>query len=82
MSKLVKDNMSDLLSFTETQKLLDSISTDHKKLVKDVIPEAIGVQDLQTILQNLLKEHVSIKDLPSILEAVLQKNQNNLMLKN
>ena len=70
LTEVVKDHMPDLLSYGETQKLLDQIRDDHKKLIEDVIPEKISVTILQRILQNLLKERVSIRDLPTILEAI------------
>lgn len=69
LTELVKENITDLLSYTETQKLLDEIGEEHKKLIKDVIPDVISISTLQKILQNLLSEMISIRDLPNILEA-------------
>jgi flagellar biosynthesis protein FlhA len=62
--------MADLLSYAETQKLLDELPPEHQKLVADVIPEQISVGGLQRVLQNLLRERVSIRDLPTILEGI------------
>jgi flagellar biosynthesis protein FlhA len=70
LTEIVKDNMPELLSFSETQKLLDELSQTHQKLVADVIPSQIAVGGLQRVLQNLLSERVSIRDLPTILEGV------------
>ncbi len=75
LTELVKDNMSDLLSYTETQKLLDEIQDSHKKLISDLIPSQITVGSLQRVLQNLLSERVSIRDLPAIIEAVAEGAQ-------
>jgi len=70
LTELVKDNMSELLSHAETQKLLDELPKEQQKLVADLIPSQISVGGVQRVLQNLLGERVSIRDLPNILEGV------------
>ena len=72
LTELVKDNMADLLSYAEAQKLLDELSKDQQKLVADVIPSQITLSGLQRVLQNLLSERVSIRDLPTILEGIAE----------
>jgi flagellar biosynthesis protein FlhA len=72
LTEVVKDNMPDLLSYAETQKLLNEIDKESQKLVADVIPGQVTVNGLQRILQNLLAERVSIRDLSTILEAVAE----------
>jgi len=70
ITELVKDNMSDLLSYAETQKLLDELPKEYQKLVGDVIPGQMTIGGLQRILQNLVSERVSVRDLPTILEGI------------
>jgi flagellar biosynthesis protein FlhA len=70
LTEIIKDNMAELLSYTETQKLLDELGKEHKKLVEEIVPTQITVGGLQRVLQNLLSERVSIRDLPAILEGV------------
>lgn len=72
LTEVIKDNMSELLSYAETQKLLDELDKDQQKLVSDLIPNAISVGGVQRILQNLLNERISIRDLPGILEAIAE----------
>src|SRR3546814_5638341 len=72
LTELVRDNMSELLSYGETQKLLDEPGDRHQKLVADVIPAQITVGALQRVLQNLLAERISIRDLPTIIEGVAE----------
>jgi len=69
LTEVIKDNMSELLSYSETQKLLNELDKDHQKLVADVIPTQISIGGFQRVLQNLLNERVSIRDLPAILEG-------------
>jgi len=70
LTEVIKENIAELLSYGETQKLLDKIGEDHKKLITDSIPSQISVSGVQRILQNLLAEMVSIRDLPTIMEAI------------
>ncbi|MBL8705459.1 MAG: flagellar biosynthesis protein FlhA [Rhodospirillales bacterium] len=70
LTEIVKDNMAEMLSYTETQKLLNELDKEHQKLVADVVPTQITIGGIQRVLQNLLGERVSIRDLPTILEGV------------
>jgi len=70
LTEVIKDNMAELLSYSETQKLLDELNKEQQKLVADVIPSQITVSGLQRILQNLLAERISVRDLPTILEGI------------
>ncbi|HYD99916.1 MAG TPA: flagellar biosynthesis protein FlhA [Alphaproteobacteria bacterium] len=70
LTEVIKDNMPDLLSYAETQKLLDELAKEQQKLVADVVPGQIALSGLQRVLQNLLAERISIRDLPTILEGV------------
>jgi flagellar biosynthesis protein FlhA len=77
LTEQIKENITDLLSYSETQKLIDKMAIDHKQLVKDVIPDLVSIATLQKVLQNLLSEMISIRDLPSILEAVADSTRAN-----
>ena len=70
LTELVRDQMAELLSFAETQKLLDELPREHQKLVADLIPQQINTAGVQRVLQALLSERVSIRDLPTILEGI------------
>jgi flagellar biosynthesis protein FlhA len=70
LTETIKDNMAELLSYAETQKLLDELDKSHQKLIADMIPTQIAIGGVQRVLQNLLAERVSIRDLPTILEGI------------
>ena len=70
LTEIIRDNMSELLSYAETQKLLDELEQPQQKLVEDLIPNQISVGGLQRVLQNLLSERISVRDLSTILEGV------------
>jgi flagellar biosynthesis protein FlhA len=70
LAELVRDMMPELLSYSETQKLLDDLPRGNQKLVADLIPGMISTGGVQRVLQALLAERVSIRDLPTILEGI------------
>ncbi len=70
LTEVIKEHMPDMLSYAETQKLLDELPSHHKKLVDDLIPQQISLSGVQRVLQNLLGERVSIRDLATILEGI------------
>ncbi len=82
LTEIVKDNLADLLTRSELDKLLDEIRGTHGKLIDELVPEKISKPVLQKVLQNLLRERVSIRDLPGILEALAEvmPGQRNLTL--
>ncbi|QEK39438.1 flagellar biosynthesis protein FlhA [Candidatus Sneabacter namystus] len=69
ISNLIRENISDLLSYTDVCHLVEQLSLQHRKLVQDVIQDVVPITLLQKVLQNLLSEGISIRDLPGILEA-------------
>ena len=83
ITEVIKDNMPDLLSYAEMQKLLDDLPKENQKLVGDLIPTQISVSGIQRVMQNLLAERISIRDLPTILEGIAEATgytQNIVMI--
>jgi flagellar biosynthesis protein FlhA len=72
LTEILKDNMPDLLSYGEVQKLLKDLQADQKKLIEDLVPSVVSVTTIQRVLQALLRERVSIRDLPTILEGIAE----------
>ncbi|GIX10069.1 flagellar biosynthesis protein FlhA [Elioraea sp.] len=70
LTELVRDHLAELLSFADTQKLLDELPREHQRLVADLTAAQIGTGTIQRVLQALLAERVSIRDLPTILEGI------------
>jgi flagellar biosynthesis protein FlhA len=77
LTEILKDNMADLLSYGEVQKLLKDLPADQKKLVEDLIPAVVSATTVQRVLQALLKERVSIRDLGAILEGLAEVAPHN-----
>jgi flagellar biosynthesis protein FlhA len=72
LTEVVKDNIADLLTYAEVQKLLADVHKDMEKLLADIVPARLSLSGIQRILQNLLAEGISIRDLPTILEGIAE----------
>ena len=72
LTEILKDNMADLLSYAEVQKLLKELPAEQKKLVDELVPSVVSVTTIQRVLQAMLRERVSIRDLPQILEGIAE----------
>ena len=70
LTEVLRDGLPELLSYTETQKLLADLPGDQQKLVSDLVPGRVTLATVQRVLQSLLGEGVSIRDLATILEAI------------
>lgn len=70
LTEVVRAHAQDLLGRQEVQALIDTIKKTHPAVVKEVIPDALSLGEVQKVLQSLVKERVSIRDLVSILETM------------
>ncbi len=70
LTELLKNNMSELLSYGELQKLLKELPKEQSELVKDIVPAQITASGIQRVLQLLLAERISVRDLSTILEGI------------
>jgi flagellar biosynthesis protein FlhA len=70
LTELLKNNMSDLLSYGEVQKLLKDLPKEQGELIKDIVPSLVTISGIQRVLQLLLSERISIRDLSTILEGI------------
>ncbi len=72
LAEVIKQNAHELLSRSETKRLVDRLNDSHPKLVEELIPKLLTLGELQRVLQQLLREQVSIRDLGSILESLVE----------
>jgi flagellar biosynthesis protein FlhA len=70
LTEVVRENLPDMLSYAETQKLLAELPQEYQKLLAELVPARITTAGIQRVLQGLLVERISIRDLPLILEAI------------
>ncbi|MCE2716786.1 MAG: flagellar biosynthesis protein FlhA [Pseudomonadota bacterium] len=72
LTEVIKDNIGEMVTFADVQKLLDDMNETYKKLLNDIVPGQITVGGIQRVLQNLVGERISIRDLPTILEGIAE----------
>ncbi|WP_156466997.1 MULTISPECIES: flagellar biosynthesis protein FlhA [unclassified Phenylobacterium] len=70
LTEVLKENMPDLLTYAEVQKLIKDLPAEQKKLADDLIPSVVTATTVQRVLQSLLRERISIRDLGAILEGI------------
>ncbi len=71
ITELIRENSWELLTRSETQKLLDNVSKTYPKIVEELIPAQLTLGAVQRVLQNLLRERVPVRDIVTILETLL-----------
>lgn len=70
LTEVVRTHASEMLGRQEVQALIDTVKKTHPAVVKEIFPDALGLGEIQKVLQNLVKERVSVRDLVSILETM------------
>jgi flagellar biosynthesis protein FlhA len=70
LTETIRRHAAELLTRQETKKLLDGLKEQNSAAVDDVVPDKLGVGEVQRALQHLLREGVSIRDLGTIIEAI------------
>lgn len=70
ISELIMRHAAELLTRQETQELIDAARAEAPTVVSELVPEQLGIGDIQKVLQNLLAERVPLKDIVLILEAL------------
>jgi flagellar biosynthesis protein FlhA len=70
ITEILKTRAHEILTRDDVQALVDNVKEHSPIVVNELIPELLGLGDLQKVLQNLLREGVSILNLPAILEGL------------
>jgi len=74
LTEPIRRHADELLTRQETRALLDALKDANAAAVEEIIPDRLGVGEVQRVLQTLLREGVSIRDLGTILEAIGDKS--------
>ena len=70
LTEVIKAHADEILGRQETQNLIDNAKKTNQSLVDEVVPDLLGVGDIEKVLANLLRERVSIRDMATILEVL------------
>lgn len=77
LNQLVSKHTHELLGHEDVQKWLDLLADQSPKLVEELVPNSLTINQLLKVLQNLLREQVSIRDKRSIAEALAAHGDKN-----
>ncbi|MCW8130166.1 MAG: flagellar biosynthesis protein FlhA [Planctomycetota bacterium] len=70
LQEVLRAHAADLLSRQDVQAMVDRVKETDPAVVKDVVPNLIGLPVLHRVLQGLLRERVPVRDLITILETL------------
>ncbi len=70
LTEIVRIHAPDLISRQMVHEMLDQLRLKTPAAVEGIIPEMLGLGEVQAILRNLLRERVPIRDLGGILEVL------------
>lgn len=70
LTEVVRNNAADLLTRQMVQEMLNQVRQKTPACVEGVVPDLLGLGEVQSVLRNLLRERVPIRDLGGILEVL------------
>lgn len=70
LTEIIKKYAFELLGRQDVKKLIDNVKENHSVLVEELIPNLMGLGDIQKVLSNLLREGISIRNMVTILETL------------
>ncbi len=70
LSELLRQRVADLLTRSETERMLARLRSTQAGLVEELVPTLLGLSEVQKVLQNLLREKVPVRNLLAIIEAL------------
>lgn len=70
LTEVVRGHAPDLLTRQMVQEMLNQLRQKSPASVEGVVPELLGLGEVQAVLRNLLRERVPIRDLSGILEVL------------
>ncbi len=75
VTETIKSRAYELLGRQEVKEIVDTLKEKYPTVVEELIPDLMGIGDIQKVLQNLLKERISIKDLVTIFESLADNSK-------
>jgi type III secretion protein V len=70
LSRVMQRHAHEFVGIQEAQAYLDFAARGVPKLVEEVVPKTIGIQQFTDVLQRLVQEGISMRDIKTILDAL------------
>ncbi len=78
LNQIIQSHTHELIGHEEVQKWLDLLAEKSPKLVEELVPNTLSINQLLKVLQMLLKEQVPVRDMRTIAEALAAYGDKNL----
>lgn len=70
LTEILKKHVHELLGRDEVKSLIDNLRETSPTVVDELLPNLMGVGDIQKVLCNLLREGISVRNLLTIIETL------------
>ncbi len=70
LNQIIQNHTHELIGHEDVQKWLDLLGDKSPKLVEELVPNTISINQLLKVLQALLREQVPVRDMRTIAEAL------------
>ena len=70
LSETIRKHFPDLLTRDDVKQMIEGAKRACPAVVEELVPDKLGIGEIQTVLRNLLREEVSLRNLPLILETL------------
>ncbi len=77
LNQIIQTHTHELIGHEDVQKWLDLLGEKSPKLVEELVPNTISINQLLKVLQALLKEKVPVRDMRTIAEALAAHGSKN-----
>lgn len=72
LSEVIRNNLSQLFSYKDMRRLIESLDKEYTKLVEEICPTHLSFSGLQAVFKLLLAERVSVRNVAQLLEAIAE----------
>lgn len=79
LAETIKQNLKELLSYNDSQQILEEYNLSHTKLIQEIFNQNFSYSNWHLLLINLLQERVSIKAIEPILETLAENKNKNIL---
>ena len=70
LSEVLRGALPELITRDDVKDLIENAKTVAPAVVEELIPDRLGIGEVQQVLRNLLAEGVAIRNMPAILETL------------